>query len=551
MSKKIGIKLADGSFYPILEEGKPEKKTLELTTVKDNQETVQVDLYRSENGTMDDAEYVDSLQVDNLKAHPNGEPTLSFDINLDENDELSAEISDPESGKKSTVEINLINRTEDERKEPANFEIAPETPEENPVSDDDLNQFELPSIDDDSNAPTIEKSTEKSSSGLLAAAEAKKSDDEIPGTAVDSAEPSFDEPEIYEEMAAESAASPESETPPASDLPAAETDFEEPAVEEPAAEDAADNPVAEDKAADDKTFSFDSLDLGKEDVTPEELPDIDFNETVPMENNGSLADEKVVLGSEPVPEAEKETAPEKELDEENFFNLPDFDDDEFASKTGSTTFAAQTAEANSKDSLDKDEIASMDFDSLGDSSSDVSHLRKTSGRGLSFDNLYDKETIAGTAASNNTFEAKKTNKHVVICVICAIICIIATLLVLFIVPSKLNLLNKVNAEKEAESHIVPSVPEQVLPPPEKPQIPEAKENEIVVSPTPQIVPSVPPAPPKEDTDITYKIRWGDTLWDISEAFYRNPWKYSKLANFNRIKNPDYIISGTTIIIPAE
>src|SRR5574344_1319741 len=102
MSKKIGIKLADGSFYPILEEGKPEKKTLELTTVKDNQETVQVDLYRSENGTMDDAEYVDSLQVDNLKAHPNGEPTLSFDINLDENDELSAEISDPESGKKST-----------------------------------------------------------------------------------------------------------------------------------------------------------------------------------------------------------------------------------------------------------------------------------------------------------------------------------------------------------------------------------------------------------------------------------------------------------------
>ena len=86
MSKSIGIKLADGTFYPILEEGKPDNKRLELTTVKDNQETVQVDLYRSETNSMDDAEYVDSLQIENLIARPNGEPTLAFDISLDEND---------------------------------------------------------------------------------------------------------------------------------------------------------------------------------------------------------------------------------------------------------------------------------------------------------------------------------------------------------------------------------------------------------------------------------------------------------------------------------
>ena len=42
----IGIKLADGSFYPILEEGNPDTKSLELTTVLDNQTTVQVDLYK-------------------------------------------------------------------------------------------------------------------------------------------------------------------------------------------------------------------------------------------------------------------------------------------------------------------------------------------------------------------------------------------------------------------------------------------------------------------------------------------------------------------------
>ena len=40
MTKSIGIRLADGSFYPILEDGKPQKKILELTTVSPNQEKI-------------------------------------------------------------------------------------------------------------------------------------------------------------------------------------------------------------------------------------------------------------------------------------------------------------------------------------------------------------------------------------------------------------------------------------------------------------------------------------------------------------------------------
>ena len=35
----IGIKQADGSFYPILQDGKPDNKTIELTTVRDGQTT--------------------------------------------------------------------------------------------------------------------------------------------------------------------------------------------------------------------------------------------------------------------------------------------------------------------------------------------------------------------------------------------------------------------------------------------------------------------------------------------------------------------------------
>jgi hypothetical protein len=60
---------------------------------------------------------------------------------------------------------------------------------------------------------------------------------------------------------------------------------------------------------------------------------------------------------------------------------------------------------------------------------------------------------------------------------------------------------------------------------------------------------VPASIPKEGAP--YRIRWGDTLWDISEAFYRDPLLYPRIARFNRIRNPDLIISGTTIRIPPK
>jgi hypothetical protein len=61
--------------------------------------------------------------------------------------------------------------------------------------------------------------------------------------------------------------------------------------------------------------------------------------------------------------------------------------------------------------------------------------------------------------------------------------------------------------------------------------------------------NVPATIPREGAP--YRIRWGDTLWDISEAFYRNPWLYPRIARFNNIRNPDLIISGTTIRIPPK
>ncbi|MDR1251660.1 MAG: Hsp70 family protein [Treponema sp.] len=68
-------------------------------------------------------------------------------------------------------------------------------------------------------------------------------------------------------------------------------------------------------------------------------------------------------------------------------------------------------------------------------------------------------------------------------------------------------------------------------------------------PAPVLSYKVPATIPPEG--VSYTIRWGDTLWDISAAFYRNPWLYPRIARFNNIRNPNLIISGTTIRIPPR
>lgn len=78
-----------------------------------------------------------------------------------------------------------------------------------------------------------------------------------------------------------------------------------------------------------------------------------------------------------------------------------------------------------------------------------------------------------------------------------------------------------------------------------------KENEIVVADGKGVLPQKPRKTDQTKNSKRYKIIWGDTLWDIADAHYRNPWLYRKIADFNGIKNPDYIIAGKWILIPAN
>ncbi|MDR2101182.1 MAG: LysM peptidoglycan-binding domain-containing protein [Treponema sp.] len=122
------------------------------------------------------------------------------------------------------------------------------------------------------------------------------------------------------------------------------------------------------------------------------------------------------------------------------------------------------------------------------------------------------------------------------------------------------------APAQTEPPPVPAKPEPVKPEPAETEPPE--EPVIIKAPPVQSNPAAEAAPVERRRPVPpvasykapatippggapYRIRWGDTLWDISEAFYRSPWLYPRIARFNKIRNPDLIISGTTIRIPPR
>lgn len=450
--KTIGIKLADGSFYPVLEDNTPSEKKLELTTAHNNQTKVMVDLYRSATCSMDDAEYVDSLQIENLVARPNGEADIKFTISLDEDNQLSAKIVDSETGNESNTTITLVSRTLEERLVTDEYGIN----------------------DSNSNKAGAVAAGAVAAGGLLAAAAAMR-------------EKVKDETEVEEEPVVENV----DDGVPFGD----ETLVEETAVEESVSNEE----ISADETIIDETFADEAL---ADDTITEDnsgLPDMDFD----------------------IPDDTTETETPEMPDD--FFNTDDLDNTEERQET----------------------MKDPTFDSVSPAAG-----------GLNFDGLYDEETERGTPAENGADEVKKKTKvPVIICIICAIICIIATLLILFIIPSKYNLITKKHA-KEAGTTVTieePAPEAEPIPEPEpEPVVPEAKEDEIIIiEKAEEVVPAQPPVAEEKPKNITYKIKWGDTLWDIADTYYKNPWKYKYIARYNGIKNPDYIISGTKIVIPAE
>lgn len=562
--KTIGIKLADGSFYPILEEGTAKTYQLDLTTVKDGQTKVQIDLYRSESGSMEDAQYVDTLEVSNLVPHPNGEADLHLSVALNEKNELDAKVIDEETGRKSETSVTLVSRTLAERANPANFELS----EEQKDSAGQEKIDEIPEIAAGLDEPTFAEDD-------FAAETVEDSDFSEPEEGAQAEKPeelefetvpfSFDselENDVAEVDPDSKNDEPQAEGFKAEDEPAFDTKTDATAEEKAESEEKSDdsNPVSEDFEIPDfdktseKTKEADNFDAADNFELPE-FPEDSLDSKTDDDFSGLKDNDFADLKNDDFSDLKSED-----------FELPDFDKtvtENSAKPEGLSGYFDDPAFKNdpvfNETNLDSTNNE-IDFDT-----SALDSPVASASPAMDFSDLYDKETLDG---KNNSYDEeeeteKKTRVPVIICVVCAIICVIATLLILFVVPSKYNLL-KNHKEKESteilsennsqteDSDIQQDIQnEEVAAEPEP--APEAVEDTVVVAPEPEVVVPVPPAPkPVEKAkDIKYRIRWGDTLWDISDAYYKNPWRYKKIARYNKIKDPDLIISGTDILIPVE
>lgn len=562
--KTIGIKLADGSFYPILEEGTAKTYQLDLTTVKDGQTKVQIDLYRSESGSMEDAQYVDTLEVSNLVPHPNGEADLHLSVALNEKNELDAKVIDEETGRKSETSVTLVSRTLAERANPANFELSEE--QKDSAGQDKID--EIPEIAAGLDEPTFAEDD-------FAAETVEDSDFSEPEEGAQAEKPeelefetvpfSFDselENDVAEVDPDSKNDEPQAEGFKAEDEPAFDTKTDAPAEEKAESEEKSDdsNSVSEDFEIPDfdktseKTKEADNFDAADNFELPE-FPEDNLDSKTDDDFSGLKDNDFADLKNDDFSDLKSED-----------FELPDFDKtvtENSAKPEGLSGYFDDPAFKNdpvfNETNLDSTNNE-IDFDT-----SALDSPVASASPAMDFSDLYDKETLDG---KNNSYDEeeeteKKTRVPVIICVVCAIICVIATLLILFVVPSKYNLL-KNHKEKEPteilsennsqteDSDIQQDIQnEEVATEPEP--APEAVEDTVVVAPEPEVVVPVPPAPkPVEKAkDIKYRIRWGDTLWDISDAYYKNPWRYKKIARYNKIKDPDLIISGTDILIPVE
>ena len=131
MASMVGIKIANGEFYSIIEENSQARKRLILTTVHDNQESMQIDLYRSELQSMSVSQYIGSIVVEHIQPRPRGEPSIELIISSETDGTLSADATDLDSSSRAEhhhLKASLRALAVEEEQTFPDFEMEPVEP---------------------------------------------------------------------------------------------------------------------------------------------------------------------------------------------------------------------------------------------------------------------------------------------------------------------------------------------------------------------------------------------------------------------------------------
>lgn len=474
--KKIGLKVADGSFYPILDEDSHGKKKLVLTTVNDNQDSVQIDLYRGTGESLEGATYVGSLMVEDIKPESKGTAEIELVLGVDEEGNLESVATDRASGAKQSLSVGLQDLGEESLYEVPDFSLTEEEEESETEPEGDFTDL---------------------------------SDEDIFGEEFEASEEAPEE---------ESEEAPEEE---------GEAFLEEPAFEEPV-----------------------------EGIEEAELPDLEAGST-----GGAESDFDIDFDSE-------------EEDEFDFSALEEPEED-FAADLeteGEEELEAEPVSAV-EDEFDSDFGLDLD-DELDEELGEVLEEAEEPSR--------EREWEEEKKPEEEEREPSRARPLLVAVLVILALALIGTLLYLFAFMS--------GDEEPVPGLEAQQGQEQTLA--EGPANESAGESTGVSAGEAEAGGAGPSgesdaagaegqagAPAEEepagagaaaeageaerDTDwpskdnleytggVWYKIRWGDTLWEISSSFYDNPWMYGQIAEENEIHNPDRIFAEESIFIPKK
>lgn len=273
---QIGIKIANGSFYPILdEENKGSKKRLVLTTVKDEQESVQIDLYKGTGTEVSDAVYIGSLLIENIQTAEKGSPEIALIVGIDDDGTLTASAGEDAVGDFQSLSVSLETLDSDKVYEIPDFEL------------DNSPDIDLPDFDESAD---IEGTADLTMD--------EPSFDNMTDNADESMEDfSFDEPAMDEPPLDDSA-----------ELSADDFSFDEPALDEPSFDNSSAPSPDDDFSFDEPSFEEpDSVDSTVD--TPDiEEPDFDSSPVFDTAGGGEYTQD-TILSQTPVAEPKKRANP--------------------------------------------------------------------------------------------------------------------------------------------------------------------------------------------------------------------------------------------------
>ncbi|MCG8480829.1 MAG: LysM peptidoglycan-binding domain-containing protein [Spirochaetales bacterium] len=100
----IGIRLADRSLFPVLEEDTPGRRHVVLVTAVDDQVRALIELYRIID---DEGEFLETIVVDNLPPRPSGEAEMDLDMTVTADRTLLVRVQDGDTGNVQSVSLDL------------------------------------------------------------------------------------------------------------------------------------------------------------------------------------------------------------------------------------------------------------------------------------------------------------------------------------------------------------------------------------------------------------------------------------------------------------